>query len=105
MATTIDALGLAEGFEKAGFSREQALGMARAIRDHSHETLASKADLHEFELRLDVRFAQLEQRFETRFAQLEQKIADGQIGLIKWFTGMLVAQAAAIVALIKLLPG
>ncbi len=109
MATTIDALGLAEGFEKAGFSREQALGMARAIRDHSHETLASKADLHEFELRLDVRFAQLEQRFETRFAQLEQrleqKIADGQIGLIKWFAGMLVAQAAAIVALIKLLPG
>jgi hypothetical protein len=98
MATTIDALGLAEDFEKAGFPRDQALGMARAIRDHSHETLASKADLHELELRLDVRFSQLEQR-------LEQKIADVQIGLIKRFTGILVAQAAAIVALIKLLPG
>ena len=83
--------------------------MARAIRDHSHETLASKADLHEFELRLEVRFAQLEQRFETRFAQLEQrfeqKIASAQIGRIKWFPGIMIAQAAAIVALIKLLPG
>jgi len=98
MATTIDALGLAEDFEKAGFSRDQALGMARAIRDHSHETLASKADLHELELRLEVRLSQLEQR-------LEQKIADVQIGLIKWFTGIMIAQAAAIVALIKLLPG
>ncbi len=109
MATTIDALGLAEDFEKAGFPRDQALGMARAIRDHSHETLASKADLHELELRLDVRFSQLEQRFEQRSSQLEQrleqKMADVQIGLIKSFTGILVAQAAAIVALIKLLPG
>jgi len=93
MATTIDALGLAEDLEKAGFSRDQALGMARAIRDHASETLASKADLRELELRL-----------ETRFAQLEQKIGDVQIGLIKWFTGIMIAQAAAIVALIKLLP-
>jgi hypothetical protein len=93
MATTIDALGLAEDFEKAGFSRDQALGMARAIRDHSQETLATKADLRELELRL-----------EARFAQVERKIADAQIGLIKGFTGIMVAQGAAIVALIKLLP-
>jgi hypothetical protein len=68
--------------------------MARAIRDHASETLATKADLRELELRL-----------EARFAQLEQKIADAQTGLIKWFTGIMIAQAAAIVALIKLLPG
>lgn len=93
MATTIDALGLAEDLEKAGFSRDQALGMARAIRDHASETLATKADLRELELRL-----------EARFAQIEHKIADVQISLIKWFTGIMIAQAAAIVALIKLLP-
>jgi hypothetical protein len=93
MATTIDALGLAEDFEKAGFSRDQALGMARAIRNHASETLATKADLRELELRL-----------EARFAQVEQKIADAQLGLIKWFTGIMIAQGAAIVALIKLLP-
>jgi hypothetical protein len=96
MAPTIDAPGLAEDLEKAGFSRDQALGMARAIRDHSHETLASKADLRELELRLEARSGQLEQK-------LEQKIGD--VGLAKWFTGVMIAQAAAIVALIKLLPG
>jgi hypothetical protein len=93
MATTIDALGLAEDFEKAGFSRDQALGMARAIRDHASETLATKADLRELELRM-----------EARFAQLEQKIAEAQTSMIKWFTGLMIAQGAAIVALIKLLP-
>jgi hypothetical protein len=87
-------LGLTEDLEKAGFSRDQALGMARAIRDHASETLASRTDLRELELRL-----------EARFAQLEQKIADVQIGLIKWFAGVMIAQAAAIVALVKLLPG
>jgi hypothetical protein len=97
MATTIDALGLAEDFEKVGFSRDQALGMARAIRDHASETLARKADLREFELRLEARLAQLETR-------IEQKLAEVQIGLIKWFTGIMIAQGAAIVALIKLLP-
>jgi len=93
MAVTVDALGLAEDFEKAGFSRDQALGMARAIRDHASETLATKADLREFELRL-----------ETRFAQLEQNFAEAQTSMIKWFTGIMIAQGAAIVALIKLLP-
>ena len=91
---TIDALGPADDLERAGFPREQAHGLARAPRDHTGETLASKSDLRELELRL-----------ETRFAQLEQKIADVQIGMIKWFTGAMSAQAAAIVALIKLLPG
>jgi hypothetical protein len=64
------------------------------IRDHSYETLASKADLRD-----------LEPRLEVRIAQLEQKIADVQIGMVKWFTGIMIAQGAAIVALVKLLPG
>jgi hypothetical protein len=75
MATTIDALGPAEDLEKAGFSRNQALGIARAIRDHASEALATMADLRELELRLEV-----------RFAQLEQKIADAQ-SPEHWFTG------------------
>ena len=97
MATTIDALGLAEDFEKIGFSRDQALGMARAIRDHASETLATKANLRELEQHLEARLAQLETR-------IEQKLADVPIGLIKWFTGIMIAQGAVIVALIKLLP-
>lgn len=87
MATTIDALGPAEEFEKAGFPRSQALGMARAIRDHSHETLATQTDLHDFSMKL------------------EQKITEAKVDRIKWFAGMMIAQGAAIVALTKLLPG
>ena len=94
MATTIDALGLAEDFEKAGFSRDQALGMARAIRDHLHSTLITKADLRAFELRLETCFGQLETR-------IGQKLAT--TGLISWFTGIAIVQGAVIV-LIKLLP-
>ncbi len=92
---TVDALGLAEDLERAGFPRDQAHGLARALRDHTGETLASKNELRELDLRL-----------EARFAQLERKIIDSQIGLIKkWFAGVMIAQATAIVALIKLLPG
>ena len=97
MATTIDALGLAEDFEKIGFSHDQALGMARAIRDHASETLATKANLRELEQHLEARLARLETR-------IEQKLADVPIGLIKGFTGIMIAQGAVIVALIKLLP-
>ena len=95
---TIDALGLAEDLERAGFPREQAHGLARALRDRIGANSVSKGDLRELGLRLEARFAQLEQ-------QIERTIAGGQSGLIIWFTGAMIAQAAAIVALIKLLPG
>jgi hypothetical protein len=78
----IDALGLAENLEQAGFPREQT------------QDLAAKSDLRELELRLD-----------ARLGPIGQKIADAQTAMIKWFSGVMIAQAAAIVALIKLLPG
>jgi hypothetical protein len=90
----IDALGLAEDLEQAGFPRDQTHGLARALRDRTAEDLAAKSDLRELELRLD-----------ARLAPVEQKIADAQTAMIKWFSGVMIAQAAAIVALIKLLPG
>ena len=88
----IDALGLTEDLEQAGFPRDH--GLARALRDRTVEDLAAKHDLRELELRL-----------EARLSQIEQKIADTQTAMIKWFTGVMIAQAAVIVALIKLLPG
>ena len=76
---------------KAGFSRDQALGTAPVIHDH-----ASEAELRELELRIEARRAQ----FQTR---IEQKLADVPIGLVKRFTGIMIAQGAVIVALIRLL--
>ena len=92
--TLIDALGLAEDLEQAGFPRDQAHDLARALRDRTAEDLAAKDALRE-----------LERRLEVRLWQIEQKIADAQTAMIKWFTGAIIAQAAVIVALIKLLPG
>jgi predicted nuclease with TOPRIM domain len=109
---TIDALGLAEDLELAGFSRDQAHGMARAIRDRIHETLATKEDLARgiaevraeiAEVRADMRA--MEGRLETKIQQLETKIHEAKASMVMWFAGMMIAQAAAIVALIKLLPG
>jgi hypothetical protein len=94
MMTMIDALGSAEDLEQAGFPRAQAHGVACALRDRTAEDLAAKTDLRELELRL-----------EGRLVQIEQKIADARIAMIKWLTGVMIAQAAAMVALIKLLPG
>jgi hypothetical protein len=96
--TTIDALGLAEDLEGAGFPRDQAHRMARAIRDRIHETLATKDDLAReiAEVRADMR------AMESR---LEGRIHEAKASMVMWFAGMMIAQAAAIVALVKLLPG
>ena len=79
---------------KRGFPCDQAHGLARALRDRIAEDRAARHDLRELELRLGV-----------PLSQIEQKIADAPTAMIKWFTGVMIAQAAAIVALIKLLPG
>ena len=41
--------------------------MTRVIGDHASETLATKADLREFERRLEARFAQIEQKIRDLF--------------------------------------
>ena len=60
----IDAWDLAEDLERAGFARDQAHGLARALRDRSAEDLAAKHDLRELELR--PRGAALTDRAEDR---------------------------------------
>jgi hypothetical protein len=90
----IDALGLAEDLEQAGFPSDQAHGLACALRDRAAEDLAAKSDLRELELRL-----------EAPLSHIEQRIADTQTAMIRWFAGVMIAQAAVIVAPIKLLPG
>jgi hypothetical protein len=95
---TIDALGLAEDLEHAGLSRDQAHSMARAIRDRIHETLATKRDLAR-----EIAAARAELR--AMEGRLEARIHEAKASMVTWLAGMLIAQAAAIVALIKLLPG
>ena len=83
-STTFDSLAYSKKLKGAGFSEQQAETLASAQAELIEERLATKRDLREFELRL-----------ESRLAQLKAE-------LIKWVLGLSGAQAALIIAVIKL---
>ncbi len=75
----------------AGFTEEQAEIFADEHRKLIEDRLATKQDLKEVEMRIK----ESETKLETRMAELKAE-------LIKWMIGLLFAQAAFIVAMIKL---
>ena len=77
-SAAFDTLKLSRRLEEAGFTREQATGLAEALNDTLAETLVTRDYL-------DVRLAELKS------------------DILKWMFGALAAQAAIIVALVKLL--
>ena len=72
----IDSSDIVKTLEQQGFSRMQAEGITEALKKIDTSTLATKADL--------------------KIALAEQTIT-----MIKWITGMLLAQAAFIIAFIQ----
>jgi hypothetical protein len=103
MSVMFDTLKLAQLWEESGVPAEQARRMVTALRDQLDANAVTKADLRETELRLDGRFKEFEARMDGRFKELETRIEAAQVAMIKWFAGILIAQSAAIVALIKLI--
>ena len=85
MATKTDIAGLKYDIEKV-----------RA--DLSAEIERVRADL-------SIEIARLRADLELKIAALDVKIADANSNTIKWVAGLMVPQGAAIVALIKFLPG
>jgi len=83
-STTFDSLAYSKKLKGAGFSEQQAETLASIQAELIEERLATKRDLREFELRLEDKLAQLK----------------GE--LIKWVLGLSGAQAALIIAVIKL---
>lgn len=55
-ATAIDTLKFAQALEEAGFTRKQAEAQANALNSALNESLATRHDLKEMELRLTIRF-------------------------------------------------
>jgi len=84
-ATTFDTLKFAERLETAGFTREQARAISDAFKEATGEELVTQSHL------------------DLRLAELRAEIRAGQIEIIKWMAGMLIAQAALIATLVKLL--
>jgi hypothetical protein len=83
MATiAIDTNGIVKKLEARGFSRAQAEGITEALKELD-TTLVSKSDL------------------DDAVKTLQVAMRDQAIGIIKWVTGILLAQGAFIVALIQ----
>lgn len=93
---------------KAGFTEAQ----VTALAEYLDEQAATKADIIELKSDIaEIRFGIEKLRTNVASdlaklrADLEVKIAESKADTIKWVVGLLIAQGAAIVALIKLLPG
>lgn len=84
-AVTFDTLKFAKKLEAAGLPAPQAEAIADAFREATSEELVTR----DF----------LDARLETVKASIEAAKAD----LVKWVAGLLIAQAALIAALVKLL--
>ena len=86
MATlTFDTLAYAKKLKAAGFTEEQAEVQAEAFAEIIQERLTTKQDLKELEL------------------AMRRDLAAAKSEIIKWVAGMLVAQAAIVATLVKLL--
>lgn len=83
--TTFDTLRYAKRLKEAGFTEQQAEVQAEARAEILEGELATKRDIAELK------------------AELKRDIAEGKAETVRWMAGMLVAQAALIAALVKLL--
>ncbi len=97
---------------QAGFTDDQ----VTALAEYFDEQMATKADIAAIEadiaeLKTELKYdiekirADLSSEIARVRADLELKIADAKADTIKWVAGLMVAQGAAIVALIRFLPG
>jgi hypothetical protein len=75
---------------EAGFEAKQAEAVSSAFKAaQSDSDVATKRDLRELELRLD--------------SKIDKVTTELKVDLIKWMAGSLIAQAAVIATLVKLL--
>ena len=121
MAIALDTLAYARRLREAGFSEQQAEGQAQALAAAMTDTLATKQDLREFEVRIDARFAhvnarflqidtrlteqekRLELRFSEQAARFDGKLADLERRMTLRLGGITVAGIGVVSALVKIL--
>ena len=125
MPLAIDTLQIYSRLKSTGLSEESAREIAEVFRETIEENLASKNDLKttesnltkyiesvRAELKKDIELlrAELKKDIELLRAELKKdiesvrtEIAESKASIIRWVAGMLVAQAALIATLVKLL--
>jgi hypothetical protein len=88
-ALVFDSLAYAKRLKEAGFTEHQAEVQAEVFAELVDEQLATKRDIKELELRLT--------------AELSGKMVETKSDIIKWVAGMLIAQVAVVVTLLRVL--
>jgi hypothetical protein len=113
--TGLDTHELVKDLKAAGFTDDQAEAVTRAVkhvREIDFSVLATKADMANFTTKTDV--ASLKADLAAIAAKLDSiaanyatkaEVSDMRTDLIRWVFGIVFAQAALIIAVIKLLPG
>jgi hypothetical protein len=90
---------------ESGFTEAQ----VRALAEFFDSQMATKNDIAELKTELKYDIEKLRAELTAEIARvrfdLELKIADAKAETIKWVAGLMVPQGAAIVALVKFLPG
>ncbi|WP_295878345.1 DUF1640 domain-containing protein [uncultured Thiohalocapsa sp.] len=84
-AITFDTLKFARALKNAGVPDEQAEAFADAFRDATSDELVTRDYLN------------------ARIADVETRIEAAKADIVKWMAGLLIAQAAVVAALVKLL--
>ena len=129
MPLTVDTLNIYSRLKSTGLSEESARAIAEIFREAIEENLANKKDLKTTETNLtkyiesvrgelkkdiealrtelkkdiEVLRSELKKDIEVLRAEVKTEIAESKTSTIKWVAGMLVAQAALIATLVKLL--
>lgn len=91
-ATTFDTLKFVKRLKAAGVPEEQAEVHAETFAQIIEDRIATKQDI-----------IQIEQNIKELEISLKREIEASKVDTIKWVAGMLVAQAAIVATLIKLL--
>ena len=86
---------------ESGFTEAQ----VRALAGFFDSQMATKNDLAELKAELKYDIEKLRGDLELKIAGLDVRISEAKADTIKWVAGLMVAQGAAIVALVKFLPG
>jgi hypothetical protein len=107
MLPAIDTLNIYNRLKSAGLPEASAKEIAEVFRETIEENLATTTDLKTTESNLtkyieSVR-AELKKNVELVRAELRKEIAESKASTIRWVAGMLIAQAALIATLVKLL--
>lgn len=106
-ALAFDTHSFVKKLTAAGFSEQQAEVLAQQQAELIGETLATKQDLKELETASRRDLKEVEAALRRDLNELEiavqRDLAQLRADLVKWMAGLLIAQGAVIVALVKLI--